>query len=191
MAWLLLANRAGATPNGHVPRAYGATLGTTYAFRDRLPTRRAQPWGAQLGARFGWQVSGLDGGAPGVVGVEMDVLIRPAGEAQAARDSYAILYGFFMKHSFFNQLALRPFLSYGLGAAQIWVREVDGRGIGHATRLGVGVERRLAEQLRLSIALTYQGVLMPRFLLGGEAGATAKNTSVHAGLLTLGIWHGN
>jgi hypothetical protein len=172
------------------PRAYGLTLGGSYVFLNRLPLREkaggeVRPGGVQLAARFGWQVRGLHGGAPATVGFESDFLFQPAGRA---RDSYALIYGVFAKHSFSSQLRVRPFFSYGLGAAQVWVTEVGGRGIGHATRLAFGVDVRVRERWQISVALTYQGILMPRFALDD---GHARDTSFHGCVLSSGVWFGS
>jgi hypothetical protein len=172
------------------PRVYGITLGGSYVFLNRLPLREqapaeVRPGGVQLAARFGWQVRGLRGGAPATVGFETDLLFQPA---PRARDSYALIYGVFAKHSFSSRLRVRPFFSYGLGAAQVWVTSVGGRGIGHASRLGFGVDVRLRERWHVSLAITYQGILMPRFALDD---GRARDTSFHGCLLSSGVWFGS
>lgn len=172
----------------HAPRVFALHVGSSYAFRNRLPLtsdgRETHPYGVTLGGRFGWQVGGLAGlRAPSFIGFETDVLFQSASDA---RQSYAFLYGLFVKHALSRKLRMRPYFTYGLGAAQVWVKDVDGRGIGHATRLGFGVDVPLSDLRQLAIALAYQGVLMPRFADGDGA----KSTSFHSLVLTLGLWFG-
>lgn len=173
----------------HAPRVFALHVGSSYAFRSRLPLtsdgRETHPYGVTLGGRFGWQVGGLSGlRAPSFIGFETDVLFQAAKDA---RPSYALLYGVFAKHALSRHLRVRPYFAYGLGAAQVWVSEVDGRGIGHATRLGLGLDVPVGERRSLAVALAYQGILMPRF---GEGGASAKSTSFHSLVLSLGLWFG-
>lgn len=173
----------------HAPRAYGVTVGGTYAFLNRLPLaesgKRQRTGGLQIAARFGWQVRGLRGGAPATIGFESDFLYQPGVKTRA---SYALIYGVFAKHSFSSRLRVRPFFCYGLGAAQVWVAHVGGRGIGHATRLALGIDVRVRESWHVSVALTYQGILMPSFR---EEGRSARDTSFHSGVLSAGLWFGS
>ncbi len=175
-------------PN-HAPRVYGVTAGAAYVVSNRLPLgdrpRSLHPWGATLGLRSGWQVGGLQGGAPATLGFEMDVLYQ---SEPAARTSYAMIYGVFIKHALSARLRVRPFVSYGLGAAQVWVQEVSGRGIGHATRIAFGLDARVGERRHLTLALTYQGIIMPRFAL---AETRAIDTSFQSIVLSTGFWYGN
>ena len=172
----------------HAPRVYGLSVGASYLFSSRLPLsengREPHMFGVQLGTRLGWQVRGLTGGDPASVGFELDFLAQPSAQV---RDSYAMIYGVFAKHAFLSRLRAHPFISYGLGAAQVWVSEVDGRGIGHATRLTFGVDSGLRERLQLSVALSYQGIFMPNF---GIEGRPARNTNFHGCVLATGIWFG-
>ena len=172
----------------HAPRAYAINLGGSYAFLSRLPLtesgRTYRPAGVQIGGRFGWQVRGLRGGAPSTIGIESDFSFLPG---RGARSSYGLIYGVFAKHSFTSSLRARPYFAYGLGAAQIWVAEVHGRGIGHATRIAVGLDTRLRERLYLSFALSYQGIIMPSFALKDRP---ARDTSFHSLVLSTGLWFG-
>jgi hypothetical protein len=171
-----------------VPRAYGVTLGGAYAFRSRLPLGQGDgaqhPRGLLLSGGLGWQVRGLAGGAPATIGFETNFLYQPARDA---RTSYGVIYGVFAKHSFLPQLRVRPYFAYGLGAGQMWISDVEGRGIGHATRISLGVDTRLRQQLHWTLALTYQGLIMPRFTLGSDG---VSNTSFHSLVLSTGLWFG-
>jgi hypothetical protein len=172
----------------HAPRVYALSLGASYLFSSRLPLsesgRDPHMFGVQVGTRLGWQVRGLAGGDPASVGFELDFLAQPSAQV---RDSYAMIYGVFAKHAFLSRLRTHPFISYGLGAAQVWVSEVDGRGIGHATRLTFGVDIGMRERLQLSVALSYQGIFMPNF---GFEDRPARNTNFHGCVVSTGVWFG-
>lgn len=172
----------------HAPRVYALSVGASYLFSSRLPLsdngREPHMFGVQAGGRLGWQVRGLSGGDPASVGFELDFLAQPSGQV---RDSYAMIYGVFAKHAFLSRLRTHPFISYGLGAAQVWVSEVDGRGIGHATRLTFGVDIGLGERLQLSVALSYQGIFMPNFAFEDRP---ARNTNFQGCVLSTGVWFG-
>ena len=58
---------------------------------------------------------------------------------------------------------------------------------GHATRIAFGVDTRLDERLHLSLAATYQGIMMPNFAL---ADVPARDTSFHSCVLSIGVWFG-
>lgn len=158
---------APSTPNGsrmrRAPRLYELSLSTTYAPRASLPLRvdgeRHRPFGFGAGFRSGWRVSGLDGGAPAWVGFELQFVAQPSPQA---RESFVLGYGIFAKHEFLPELRFRPFFAYGLGAAQLFVRGVDGRAIGHRTRLGVGFDATLHGHASFAIELTYTMIVMPK-----------------------------
>ena len=175
-------------PQQHAPRVFAVTAAGSYAFRSELPLtqsgRSVRPWGLQGGARFGWQVGGLAGGRASWIGFEMHFAAQPGKDY---RDSYALLYGLFAKHALSRHARVRPYFCYGLGAAQVWVRDVGGRGIGHETRVELGIDVRTAERRHVTLALTYQAVIMPSF---ARDGLPASDTSFHAALLSTGLWFG-
>lgn len=182
------AEPAAAAPAQHAPRVYALTLAGSYAFRSALPLSASgetvRPWGLQAGARFGWQVGGLAGGRGSWVGFEMEFALQPGHDY---RTSYALLYGIFAKHALTRHTRVRPYFAYGLGAGQVWVHGVDGRGIGHQTRVEIGMDVRVAEQRMISIALIYQALIMPSL---AREDAPASDTSSHAAVLATGIWFG-
>jgi len=167
---------------------FAVTGAGSYAFRSELPLsangRTVRPWGVQVGGRFGWQVGGLAGGRASWIGFEMDVALQPGHDY---RTSYALLYGLFAKHALTRHTRVRPYFAYGLGAGQVWVRDVDGRGIGHQTRVEFGLDVRRAEERQLTLALIYQAVIMPSL---ARADAPASDTSFHAVVLAMGVWFG-
>lgn len=177
------------TRSDHAPRVYGITAGASYVVSNRLPLgetpKSLHPWGGVIGGRMGWQVGGLSGGPAASIGFEMDLMYQSAPQARA---SYGMIYGLFVKHAIGRELRVRPYLSYGLGAAQMWIDDTSGRGIGHATRIAAGVDARLAERKHLTFAFTYQLIMMPRFALPG---AHAIDTSFHSIVLSTGFWYGN
>lgn len=172
----------------HAPRVFALSAAGSYAFRSELPLsasdRTVRPWGLQAGARFGWQVGGLAGGRGSWIGFEMEFALQPG---QDYRSSYALLYGLFAKHALTRHTRVRPYFGYGLGAGQVWVSGVDGRGIGHETRVEIGIDVRTAERRQLSVALIYQAVIMPSF---ASADTPASDTSFHAAVLSTGVWFG-
>jgi hypothetical protein len=173
----------------HAPRAYAVVLAGSYTFHNRLPvsedSRSYRPAGLQIGGRFGWQVRGLRGGSPSTVGIESDFMYQPG--RGAARSDYGIVYGVFAKHSFSTSVRARPYFAYGLGAAQIWIEDIAGRGLGHATRLAFGLDTRLRDRMYLTFALSYQGIIMPNFVLRDRP---PLDTSFHSLLLSTGLWFG-
>lgn len=180
---------AGAAAQEHAPRVFALSAAGSYAFRSELPLsasdRAVRPWGVQAGARFGWQVGGLAGGRGSWIGFEMEFALQPGHDY---RSSYALLYGLFAKHALTRHTRMRPYFGYGLGAGQVWVSGVDGRGIGHETRVELGIDVRTAERRHLSVALIYQAVIMPSF---ARADAPASDTSFHAAVLAMGVWFGH
>jgi hypothetical protein len=177
---------AAAVPQEHAPRVFALTAGGSYAFRSDLPLsaseRSVRPWGLQTGVRFGWQVGGLAGGRASWVGFETEFALQPGHDYHT---SYALLYGIFAKHALTRHERVRPYFAYGLGAGQVWIRSVEGRGIGHQTRVEMGMDLRLAERRWLSLALIYQAVIMPNFALDDMP---ARDTSFHALVLATGVW---
>lgn len=171
----------------HAPRVYAVTAGISYALRNRLPLsetpQREHPFGGLIGMRYGWQVGGF-GGAPSSLGFETDFLYQDASNVRA---SFGLLYGLFAKHALVAGQRARPFFSYGLGAGQIWVSGVEGRGIGHCTRVGVGVDVRHRDGLHTTITLAYYGLILRSL---GEGGGPATNHSFHTIVIAAGPWFG-
>ena len=92
----------------------------------------------------------------------------------------------FAKHTIFPGRRFRPFLAYGLGAIQVWVRELGGRGIGHVTRLSLGLDTKLSERVALEFDLSYQFNILPSFAIEG---AEPRSFDFHSLSLTTGIWY--
>lgn len=82
---------------------------------------------------------------------------------------------------------MRAFFGYGLGAAQVFVRGVDGRGIGHLTALSLGVDVRVAEERHVTLELSYRFVILPSF---ETATSRPDRYDFHAIRLSAGIFLG-
>ena len=65
-------------------------------------------------------------------------------------------YGIYVKHALWPRQRVRLFFAYGLGATQVWVRNVESRGIGHLTRLAVGMDVHLHKWLQLTFEFSYR-----------------------------------
>ncbi len=173
-----------------VPRAGGIAIGWTYTPSNSLPlsdgTSVYTPSGVNLDARFGWQIGGLNGGWPSWVGF-MAGFFYYVGD-QGISDSLGIDYGIFVKHGLFPGRRVRLFISYGLGAAQVWVKGIGGHGIGHDTRLSAGFDIRLSPHVHLSVECAYKFIMLPYFAVGDNA---APDYSFQALNLLAGLWFGN
>jgi len=152
------------------PRLYELSLSATATTRISLPlsdTREVRPFGIGGGLRMGWRVGGYRGGPPAWVGFDMQLVAQPTYQG---RNSLVLGYGIFAKHGFLPNARVRPFVEYGLGAAQVWVRGIDGREIGHRTRLGFGIDIPMHGASSLSIRLAYVLIVMPTLGSSGSSG---------------------
>lgn len=141
------------------PRSLGLWLGWAWNPVNYLPMRsdelRVKPHGASLVFDYGWQVGGLrPGGWPTYVGFILGTSFYP-GSAER-RHALTLEYGILVRHHLAPKLKVHPFLAYGLGAIQAFVFGVEGRGIGHLTRLSVGIEGRASDKVRLALELIYK-----------------------------------
>lgn len=179
----------GRWPSRRAPRAYGLTFGYSYSARNRLPLEptgeHARPSGLAFEGRYGWQVGGLGGGNAAWIGFQTSFFAHVAG---AERSSLGLDYGLFVKHAFGDGLRARPYFGYGLGACQVFVRGVAGRGIGHLTGLVFGVDFRLREGTHVALELSYRLVVIPTFESGTEP---ARRQDFDALRLSAGIFFGN
>ena len=92
-----------------------------------------------------------------------------------------------MKHALFPRGRFRLYANYGLGAAQMWVRENNGRGVGHLTKLALGADIRLHRIVQTSIEVAYRYINIPLF---SSPSNTVDGFDLHAVGLTLGLWIG-
>lgn len=142
-----------------VPRSIGLWLGWGWNPVNYLPLRadgaKVQPHGASLVFDYGWQVGGLKpGGWPTYVGFLLGATFYPG--ASDRRHALTLEYGLLVRHHLAPKWKVHPFLAYGLGAIQAFVFGLEGRGIGHLTRLSVGVEGSVSKKVRLAFELIYK-----------------------------------
>lgn len=182
-----------APPMKHVPRAFGLAAGWAYTPSNSLPLSPAgypalTPMGVSIDARFGWQVSGLQRGWPVWVGFMSSFFYYSAGNN--LNDALGLDYGIFVKHALFPGPRVRLFLAYGLGAAQVWVRNVGGRGIGHVTRLSAGIDVHLRRSVHLSLEFAYKFVNLPSFAVDQPAESDPPDYGFQSLNLLAGVWFG-
>ena len=178
-------------PLSRAPRVGSIAAGYTYAPLAYLPLsensegHRYQVQGLRIDGKFGWQVGGFQSNYPSYVGFMSGFFYLFGG---AVSDSVGIDYGLFAKHVITPGPKVRCFLAYGLGATQVWVRGLDGRGIGHVTRLSAGVDVALGPRLSAEIEFAYQFNILPNF--AGPSGQPPATHDFHALALTAGLWFG-
>lgn len=176
-------------PRKHVPRAGGIAVGWTYTPSNNLPlstqTNVFTPSGVNVDARFGWQIGGIDAGWPSWIGF-MAGFFYYAGDS-AVSNSLGLDYGLFLKHGLFPGRRVRLFISYGLGAAQVWVSGLPGHGIGHVTRLSAGFDTRLSAHVHLSVEFAYKFIMLPYFATGTSDPPDYSFQSLN---LLAGLWFG-
>lgn len=175
----------------HAPRVFSFTAGYVYVPLSQLPVSRTEPGsvrsqqhGLRLDWKAGWQVGGFQSGWGSYVGFFAGFFYHFGGELA---DSLGINYGIFAKHTLFPSLRVRPFLAYGLGATQVWVRELEGRGIGHVTRLSAGLDTKVSERLAIEFELAYQFNILASFAVPPTP---PGSYDFHTLSLTAGIWYG-
>jgi hypothetical protein len=130
--------------------------------------RTVRPHGTALYGDFLWQVGGIEAGWPSYIGFITQFAWYP-GEGRR-RTALTLEYGVLVKHYLFPQRIVRPFVAYGLGATQAWVLEVAGRGIGHMTRLSLGLDTAVSRSVALSFEAAYRITNMPTFSAVGSWG---------------------
>jgi hypothetical protein len=164
-------------------------VGWTYTPSNSLPLSTAAsvltPMGVDIDGRFGWQVGGIGSGWPAWVGF-MAGFFYYVGN-QGISDSFGIDYGIFAKHSLFPGPRIRLFVGYGLGVAQVWVKDLDGRGIGHVTRLSAGMDTKISEKVHFTVEFAYKFVMLPSF---ATATSPAANYDFQSLNVLGGLWFG-
>lgn len=146
-------------PRKRAPRSLGLWLGYAWTPINKLPLREdgaaVRAHGASLTIDYLWQVGGLQpGGWPAYVGFITGFNYFPGLGEQ--RHALAIEYGIVVRHTLAAHLKVYPYLGYGLGAVQALVFGASGRGIGHLTRLALGVEGKVAKKVRLAFEVVYK-----------------------------------
>ena len=174
----------------HAPRVMSITAGYAYNPLSYLPLSASTPdgkyrnHGLRIDWKAGWQVGGFQSGWGSYVGFFAGFFYN---FGQEVADNLGLNYGIFAKHNIFPGRRWRPYLAYGLGAIQVWVREREGRGIGHVTRLSVGLDAKVSERVALEFDASYQFNILPSFAVDGVA---ARSYDFHSISFTTGIWYG-
>lgn len=168
-----------------VPRQLFVGVGWAYDVVDHLPDPKTSeaphPNGIGSFLTYSWQVGGLGWRRPSWLGFHLGLDYFPTSARNLA--STALSYGLYVKHGLGLHPRARPFFTYGLGAVQAWVRSIDGRGIGHQTRLSAGVDLPVSARVAISLELAYKYQSLPIFQI---AGAAADRFDFHTLLLLVG-----
>lgn len=169
-----------------VPKALSLTVGWSYTPTNSLPLSATAPaltpQGVNIDAGFLWQVRGFDGiHWPAWVGFMTGFFYYVGGNGIS--DSLGLDYGIFVKHALFPGRRARLFVGYGLGAAQVWIRDVEGRGIGAYERLSIGADTHIYRFLHATIEFSYRFFDLPTFRQGetDRSGASFQALSLLAG----------
>lgn len=173
-----------------VPKAISLTAGWSYTPTNSLPLSTQNPvqtpHGINVDAALLWQVRGFDGVRwPAWVGF-MTGFLYYFGE-NGSYDTLGVDYGIYVKHALFPGRRARFFFGYGLGAAQVWIRGLDGRGVGHYTRLSIGADTHLWRWLHLTFEASYRFFNLPTFKFQES---DSGGYDFHALCLMLGLWFG-
>lgn len=174
----------------HAPRVMSLTAGYAYTPLSYLPLSASVPdgkyrnHGLRIDWKAGWQVGGFLSGWGSYVGFFAGFFYN---FGQEVADNLGLNYGIFAKHTIFPGRRWRPYLAYGLGAIQVWIREREGRGIGHVTRLSIGMDAKVSERVAIEFDASYQFNIMPSFAVDGAA---PRSYDFHSISFTTGIWYG-
>ena len=176
-----------------VPRALFLTMGWLYTPSNSLPLNTTpgdmKPQtlnGLNVDGALLWQVRGFDGVSwPAWIGF-MPSFYYLFGE-NGQRDFLGMGYGIYVKHALWPRERYRLFFAYGLGATQVWVRGVESRGIGHLTRLAVGMDVHLHKWLQLTFEFSYRFYNLPMLKL---AETDSSGYDFHTLNLQAGLWFG-
>jgi hypothetical protein len=164
--------------------------GWSYTPSNALPLSTTNsvltPQGVNIDAAFMLQVYGFDGIRwPIFIGL-MGGFFYYFGET-GGQDSLGVDYGIYVKHTLFPGPRLRLFFGYGAGAAQVWIRNIDGRGVGAYERLSVGVDIRASRLVNLSVEFSYRFFDLPTFQVQStDSGGYGFQTMSISG----GVWFG-
>jgi len=90
-------------------------------------------------------------------------------------------YGIRVRHGYRITDSVRPFFTYCLGATQVWIDGVAGRGITHQTRTGLGVDLKVARRMRLLVAMEWMRQSLPD--LGSEADRSFSGLTLNLGVV--------
>lgn len=179
-------------PVVNVPRVFSLGVGWIYSPVNSLPITNApglkvHSQGIIVEPQLLWQVRGFARGWPAWVGFGTSFHYLFGGSVAGAKDSFGLAYGISVKHALWPRGRFRLYLNYGLGAAQMWVRENDGRGVGHLTKLGIGADIRLHRIVQTSLEVSYRYINIPLF---SSPSNTVTGFDLHALGLTAALWIG-
>lgn len=180
-----------------VPRALFLTMGWTYTPSNSLPLNTTpgdmKPQtlnGLNIDGALLWQVRGFDGISwPAWIGFmpSFYYFFGDRVEGRGQRDFLGMGYGIYVKHALWPRERYRLFFAYGLGATQVWVRDVESRGIGHLTRLAVGMDVHLRKWLQLTFEFSYRFYNLPVLKLAEN---DTSGYDFHSLNLQAGLWFG-
>jgi hypothetical protein len=102
-------------------------------------------------------------------------------------DLFGLDYGIFVKHAVFPGRRARLFLGYGLGAAQVFIRGIEGRGIGAFERLSIGADTHIWRWLHATIEFSYRFFDLPSFKI---AETDSGGAGFHTMSILAGFWFG-
>ncbi|MCO4763184.1 MAG: hypothetical protein KC502_16825 [Myxococcales bacterium] len=169
-----------------VPKVYVLSLGAVPVYKSALPQQVGEDtpldgtqFGGEVVGEFLWQVSGFRGKIPSWIGFYLGWLHVPA--TASVRQTGVLQYGLRIRHAYRASERVRPFWTYCLGATQVWVNGVPGRGITHQTRGGLGVDIQLVSRLRLMLSLEWLRQTLPT--IGAEKDQSFSAVSLGVGLL--------
>jgi hypothetical protein len=135
------------------PKKIGLSLGWAYTYLDQLPNGKSRNQGLSTFSPYLWQIGGLHTGWSSWIGLLTGVDFFP--DSLKDKHTLTLKYGVLIKHEVFPSFKISPFLSYGLGAMQVWVNQVRGRGISHYTRLSLGVDLAIDKSKDLSLEVVW------------------------------------
>ena len=141
-----------------VPKAYVLSLGGAMNYTSALPNRDdAQPGkqsrglsGVEVMGEWLWQLGGFRSDWPVWLGYYLGWIHLP-GDKTSQRTG-VLEYGIRVRHGYRISPTVRPFFTYCLGATQVWIDGLPGRGITHQTRTGLGVDLKVARRMRVLLA---------------------------------------
>ena len=142
------------------PKKIGLSLGWAYTYLDEVPNGKSRNQGLSFFSPYLWQTGGLHTGWSSWIGLLTGVDFFP--DSLKDKHTLTLKYGVLIKHEVFPSFKISPFLSYGLGAMQVWVNQVRGRGISHYTRLSIGVDLAIYKSKDLSLEVVWSQQDIPR-----------------------------
>ncbi|HFE45781.1 MAG TPA: hypothetical protein ENJ18_09885, partial [Nannocystis exedens] len=168
-----------------VPRQFALALGWSNIAIDNLPDAlitdpRPHPNGVATFTHVLWQIAGLSRRWPTWLGPQLSLDVFPA--SPVSRRVIALGYGVLIKHQFGRHPRIRPYLSYGIGAVQTWVKTIPSREIGQQTRVELGVAFPVSQTTSITVSGIYRHQGLATFFFDG-AGTLSYNFHTFGALL--------